>query len=215
MYKQDYNDLKKLYYIFSNIFNLFENEYDIIIINNKLKNLIGKLLNLKEINIITIWNNLKKYCDKIIMKNLDYNYLTYYKKYKKEEIIYKEEITIENFFNFCCKKLDELYINNVNLTSYTLNKTFLNYFHIIIYIIHRIQSLQTLNIVYFINELTKRINKIFYDGFIELRNKKIYDKISDISKYQIGSRYIIFINEKKTKFIFVNLINSFTLKPDI
>lgn len=215
MYYQDYKELKKLYLIFSNIFKVFENEIDINIINEKIKILIGELLNLKKINLITIWNNLKKYCDKIIMDNLECNYLTYYKQSKKEEIIDNGQITIENFFNFCCKKFDDLYNNHINLSKYITNKTFLNYFHIIVYVIHRIQSLQTLNIVYFINELTKKINRIFYDRFIEVRNKKIYDKICDVLSYQIGSRYIIIVNELKTKFIFVNLINSFTLKPDI
>ena len=215
MYNQNYKELKKLYLIYSNIFKVFENEIDINIINEKLKFLIGKLLNLEKINLITIWNNLKKYCDKIIMDNLEYNYLTYYKKTKKEEINDNGQITIENFFNFCCNNFDNLYYKQINLSNFISNKTFLNYFHIIIYIIHRIQSLQTLNIIYFINELTKKINNIFYNDFIEIRNKKIYDKICDISSYQIGSRYIIFVNELKTKFIFVNLINSFTLKPDI
>lgn len=215
MRDQNYEKLKKLYLIYSKIFKVFENEIDINIINEKIKILIGKLLNLEKINLITIWNNLKKYCDKIIMDNLEYNYLTYYKQSKKEEIIDNNQITIENFFNFCCKKFDDLYNNHINLSKYITNKTFLNYFHIIVYIIHRIQSLQTLNIVYFINELTKKINRIFYNDFIEIRNKKNYDRISDVSSYQIGNRYIIFVNELKTKFIFVNLINSFTLKPDI
>lgn len=214
MFIKDYKDLVKLFRTFSNIFNVFEKETDINIINEKLKKQIGILLNLKEINLITIWSNLKKYCDQLIMNNLEYHYGTYYKTSKKEEIVYNEDLSIENFFSFCCKNFDELYEKHINLTEYISNKTFLNYFHVIIYIIHRIQSLQTLNIVYFINELTNKINKIFYDGFIEIRNKKIYDKICDISSYQIGSRYVIFVNEKKTKFVFVNLINSFTLKPD-
>lgn len=208
-YKKIYKIFKLLY----NIYILFNNNFNI----DKLKDIYKILFNVKDATLYNIWKNIDNEINLLISNNLIENDITYYKTYQKEEYIKDNEITI-NIFNiywYFINLLDKLIKNNINLSNLLLIDNFINYFHCLLYYIHKILSYQTLNINYFINILVDRINKLFYEDFIILENKKIYDDIIIIKNYQISNRYLLRCYNEKIKFKFQNLINSFDLRNNL